>query len=71
MRAIEARRTPLIEHYIECRRSLRQTEQLVEQQAELVRGAQERKMQAEADEWFLQQNLRHTRNDQRAVNGSN
>ena len=70
--AIEAQRIePLIEHYIECRRSLRQTEQLVEQQAELARVERERRMQAEADEWFLQQNLRRARNEQRAVSGSN
>ncbi len=64
--AAEARRIePLVERYVECRRSLRQTEQLVEQHAELARLEQERRMQSEADEWFLQQSLRRSRREQR------
>lgn len=57
--AVESRRIePLVEHYIECRRSLRQTERLIEQRAEIARVEHERRMQAEADEWFMQQNIR-------------
>ena len=64
--AAEARRIePLVEKYIECRRSLRQTERLVEQQAEVARVEQERRMQTEADEWFLQHNLRRSRSESR------
>ncbi len=64
--AAEARRIePLVEKYVECRRSLRQTERLVEQQAEVARVEQERRMQTEADEWFLQQNLRRSRSESR------
>lgn len=64
--AAEARRIePLVERYVECRRSLRQTERLIEQQAEVARVEQERSMQTEADEWFLQQNLRRSRIESR------
>jgi hypothetical protein len=59
--AAEARRIePLVERYVECRRSLRQTERLVEQQAAIARVEQERSMQTEAEEWFLQQSLRRS-----------
>jgi hypothetical protein len=65
--AAEARRIePLVERYIECRRSLRQTERLIEQRAELARVERERRMQTEADEWFLQQNIRRSRREERA-----
>jgi hypothetical protein len=63
--AAEAKRIqPLVEQYIECRRSLRQTERLLEQQAELARVEQGKRSQAEADDWFLQQTLRRSRNQQ-------
>lgn len=65
--AAEARRIePLVQQYIECRRSLRQTERLIEQRAELARLERERRMQMEADEWFLQQNIRRSRREERA-----
>lgn len=62
--AAEARRIePLVARYTECRRTLRQTEKLIEQRAELARVEQERRTQSEADEWFLQRNLRHSRHE--------
>jgi flagellar biosynthesis chaperone FliJ len=60
--AAEARRIePMVERYIECRRSLRQTERLVERHTELARVEQERRMQMETDEWFLQQSVLRNR----------
>lgn len=65
--AAEARRIdPLVATYVECRRSLRQTEKLIERHVEIQRVVQERNLQTEADEWFLQQNLRRRRSGARS-----
>ena len=68
--ASEARRIePLVAHFVECRRALRQTEKLIEQRAESARVEQERQMQADGDEWYLQQKLRHRRLGSRTASG--
>lgn len=56
-----ARMEPLIANYTECRRELRQTEQLLEQQAGKEAMEQIRRAQAATDEWFSQR----TRSQQR------
>lgn len=58
LREAELRRMgPMIERYTECRRELRQTEQLLEQQATVEQMEQDRRAQAATDEWFLQRSL--------------
>lgn len=57
---------PLAERYLECRRSLRQTELLIEQQRARERMEQDRKMQADTDEWFTQRNLLRARREARS-----
>ena len=55
LRKAELRRMePLVEEYTERRRELRQTEQLVEQQARIEGIEKNRRLQAETDEWFSQ-----------------
>lgn len=53
---------PMIERYTECRRELRQTEQLLEEQTEVERMEQDRRAQASTDEWFLQRGLTRRNN---------
>jgi hypothetical protein len=58
LREAELRRMePMIELYTERRRELRQTEQLLEQQAAVEAMEQDRRAQAATDEWFLQRKL--------------
>ncbi|MGO8720113.1 MAG: hypothetical protein ACLQMO_12980 [Acidobacteriaceae bacterium] len=68
LREAELRRMePMIERYTECRRELRQTEQLLEQQATVEQMEQDRRAQAGTDEWFLQRSLiRRNQGQQRA-----
>jgi len=55
LRDAELRRMePLIEDYTERRREIRQTEQLVEQRAAFEAMEQNRRDQAQTDEWFSQ-----------------
>lgn len=57
-REAESRRVePMIESYKERRRELRQTEQLLAQQAAVEAMEKDRRAQAATDEWFLQRNL--------------
>ena len=56
------RMEPMIERYTECRRELRQTEQLLEEQTEAERMEQDRRAQASTDEWFLQRGLTRRNN---------
>jgi hypothetical protein len=51
------RMEPMIELYTERRRELRQTEQLLEQQAVVEAMERDRRAQAATDEWFLQRKL--------------
>ncbi len=53
---------PMIDRYTECRRELRQTEQLLEEQTEVERMEQDRRAQASTDEWFLQRGLTRRNN---------
>lgn len=65
IREAESRRIqPIIETYTERRRELRQTEQLVEQQAKAEHMEKERRTQAETDTWFLERNLARQRRAQ-------
>jgi hypothetical protein len=58
LREAELRRMePMIELYTERRRELRQTEQLLEQQAAVEAMERDRRAQAATDEWFLQRKL--------------
>lgn len=58
LREVQVRRMePMIERYTECRRELRQTERLLEEQATVERIEQDRRTQASIDEWFLQRGL--------------
>jgi hypothetical protein len=58
LREAELRRMePMIELYTERRRELRQTEQLLEQQAVVEAMERDRRAQAATDEWFLQRKL--------------
>jgi hypothetical protein len=62
LREAEVRRMePLIEIYTERRRELRQTEQLVEQRAAVEAMEQNRRAQAQTDEWFSQRSLMRQR----------
>lgn len=67
LREAELRRIePMIELYTERRRELRQTEQLLEQQAAVEAMERDRRAQAATDEWFLQRKLmRQQRSRQR------
>ena len=57
--AAESRRVePLIDRYTELRRELRQTEQLLARQAAMEKADEDRRTQAQADEWFLQRRRR-------------
>ena len=57
------RMEPLIDVYTECRRELRQTEQLVEQRAGMEAVEKSRRAQAETDEWFSQRNRMQLRRE--------
>lgn len=60
------RMKPLVERYTERRRELRQTEQLLEQQAAVEAMERDRRAQAATDEWFLQRSLtRRSRSQQK------
>ncbi len=62
VREAELRRIePMIELYTERRRELRQTEQLLEQQARTDAMERDRREQARTDEWFLQRTLMRRR----------
>lgn len=64
LREAELRRMePMIENYTERRRELRQTEQLVDQQATIEAMEQNRRVQAQTDEWFLQRSLSKQRRE--------
>jgi hypothetical protein len=56
---------PLIAVYTERRRELRQTEQLLEQQASVEAMEKNRRAQAETDEWFSQRKRMQQRRDLR------
>ena len=58
-----ARMEPLIATYTERRRELRQTEQLIEQRANIESIEKNRRAQAETDEWFSQRTLMQQRRD--------
>jgi hypothetical protein len=65
IREAESRRIePMIESYKERRRELRQTEQLLAQQATIENMEKDRRAQAETDEWFLQRSLASRRRTQ-------
>ena len=58
IREAESRRMePMVERYKEHRRELRQTEQLLAQQAAMETMEKDRRAQAETDEWFLNRSL--------------
>jgi hypothetical protein len=57
------RMEPLIAVYTECRRELRQTEQLVEQRAGTEAVEKNRRAQAESDEWFSQRSRTQQRRE--------
>ena len=59
------RMEPLIAVYTECRRELRQTEQLVEQRAGAEAMEKNRRAQAESDEWFSQRSRMQQRRELR------
>ena len=64
LREAELRRMePLTEEYIERRRELRQTEQLIEQRASAEAMEKNRRAQAQTDEWFSQRTLMQQRRD--------
>lgn len=66
LRQAELRRMePLIEAYTKSRRELRQAEQLIEQQVKIESIEQNRRAQADSDEWFAQRALMHRRRDLR------
>ncbi|MGC1781821.1 MAG: hypothetical protein WA708_04820 [Acidobacteriaceae bacterium] len=66
LREAETRRIePMIARYKEHRRELRQTEQLLAQQAAVENMEKDRRAQAETDEWFLQRSLAGRRREQR------
>ncbi|HZC44477.1 MAG TPA: hypothetical protein VE195_09895 [Acidobacteriaceae bacterium] len=60
-----SRMEPLIANYTERRRDLRQTEQLMEQQASTEAMKQNRRAQAESDEWFSQRSRMQQRGELR------
>jgi len=55
------RMEPILEHHTERRRELRQTEQLLEQQAKILQVEQGRRAQTETDSWFLGRTLARKR----------
>ncbi len=64
LREMELRRMePLVEKYVERRRELRQTEQLVEQRAAVEEIEQNRRDQAQTDEWFSQRSRMQQRRE--------
>lgn len=64
--AVEKQRIePLLARYIECRRSLRQMEMLVQQHAERARVEEERRTQADTDDWFVGRSLFRARRERR------
>lgn len=66
IREQETRRIePMIERYKEHRRELRQTEQLLMQQAAVENMERDRRAQAETDEWFLQRGIAGRRRQER------
>ncbi len=72
IREAELRRLePMIEIYTERRRELRQTEQLLEQQAAIEAMEQDRREQAKTDEWFLQRTLIWRRRAQQRLQEEN
>lgn len=63
LRAEMGRMDPLIAVYTECRRELRQTEQLVEQRVATEAMEKNRRAQAESDEWFSQRSRMQQRRE--------